>query len=387
MTSLARRTLLWTVLPLAMTGCPSDDTTSDDGAGDSTSDTPATTDANTSEATPAAESSGGAAESSTSAGGAESTSGGSTSAAATSSTGGDSTGGDGASSGEISICGNNVIEGDEICDLSQLAGETCQSLGHQGGQLGCLLTCEGFNTLGCFICGNDIVDLAEDCEGTVPEDVTCETLGFQAGTVSCGGDCLYDVSDCSICGDGIMAGPEQCDGIDLGGQTCTSLGFDSGELGCHIPTCAYDASGCEGGQYTQDFEGGPMVPPEFSIGGTQGWEVDNNNPIAGMFSAHSGPITHNQLSTLTITGNFAVAGEMRFFHRESTESCCDDLFFFVDGVQEAGWSGTGGPVEHIQPVTAGVHTFEWRYDKDGSVNTGADTVWIDDVFMVNGVPL
>lgn len=366
-----------------MAGCPDDTTTDDDGAGDSTSETPATTDANTSEATPAESSSGGAGESSTGAAG--ESSGGST-GVATGSTGAESTGADGGSSGAVSVCGNNVIEGDEVCDLAQLGGETCESLGHMGGQLGCLLTCEDYNTLGCFICGNDVIDLAEDCEGSVPKEVTCESLGFQAGTISCGSDCLYDLSDCSICGDGIAAGPEQCDGVDLGGETCASLGFDEGLLGCNIASCTYNASGCEGGQYTQDFEVG-VIPPEFTPGGAQGWEVDNNMPIAGMFSAHSGPITHNQISTFTLTGNFAVAGEMRFFHTESTESCCDDLFFFVDGVQAASWSGSNAAAEHVEPVAAGVHTFEWRYDKDGSVNTGADRVWIDDIFMVNGVPM
>ena len=91
--------------------------------------------------------------------------------------------------GEVSVCGNNIIEGDESCDLAQVNGETCESLGYQGGQLGCLLTCEDYNLLGCFICGNEVIDIAEDCEGSVPEEVDCESLGFQDGFVTCGDDC------------------------------------------------------------------------------------------------------------------------------------------------------------------------------------------------------
>jgi len=121
------------------------------------------------------------------------------------------------SSGPLpAVCGNNVIEDEEVCDLAQVNGETCESLGYEGGQLGCMLTCDAYNLLGCFICGNEVIDLAEDCEGEVPEDVTCESLGFQDGFVTCGDDCLYDTSECSVCGDGIAAGFEACD-ADGGG--------------------------------------------------------------------------------------------------------------------------------------------------------------------------
>ncbi len=143
-------------------------------------------------------------------------------------------------------CGNNIIEDGELCDLAQLNGETCESLGFEGGNLGCLLTCEDYNLLGCFICGNEVIDLAEDCEGSVPKEVTCVSLGFQAGEITCGRDCQYDLSECSICGDGIQQGPEECDGIDFDGQTCVTLGFDGGNLGCNLQQCAFVTTGCEG---------------------------------------------------------------------------------------------------------------------------------------------
>jgi hypothetical protein len=289
--------------------------------------------------------------------------------------------------GPIQVCGNNVIEGDEACDLAQLNGETCVSLGYQGGVLGCMLTCEDYNLLGCFICGNEVVDVAEDCEGDfVPEEVTCESMGYEGGWVTCGADCLYDTSECSICGDGVQQGPENCDGIDFGGETCVSLGFDMGDLGCIQASCAYDYSGCSGGIYFQDFELG-IVPPEFTVGGAQPFVVDGTNPIAGGFSAHSGPITHNQQSSLLISANFSAAGDISFFHEESTEPCCDHLEFYIDGIMQQEWSGTNAAAMASFPVAAGVHDFEWRYDKDGSVNTGSDTVWVDDVSMMPGVPI
>ncbi|MCB9715044.1 MAG: hypothetical protein H6712_14350 [Myxococcales bacterium] len=144
----------------------------------------------------------------------------------------------------ISVCGNNVIECDEVCDLAQLAGETCISLGNQGGQLGCSLTCDSYNELGCFICGNGVVDIAEDCESVVPDGVTCESMGFESGDLLCGTDCLWDTTDCAMCGDGIRQGAESCDGVDLGGEDCASLGLMGGTLACS-PGCSFDPSACD----------------------------------------------------------------------------------------------------------------------------------------------
>ncbi len=374
-TSLAWRSLLLLSLPFAVGACPSTepidvDTTGPASTGDeSTSTGPATTKGEDSTSTGVVDSS-------------------SSSTAAPTTDPSTSSGVVDDSTGEVAVCNNNVIEGDEVCDLSQVNGETCQSLGYQGGQLGCLLTCTDYNLLGCFICGNEVIDIAEDCEGEfVPEDVTCQSMGYEAGTVTCGTDCLYDVSDCSICGDGIQAGPEQCDGIDFDGQTCASIGFDEGNLACNLASCTFNVSGCSGGQYIQDFEAGVM-PPEFTQGGNLPWVVDNNVPIAGGFSAHSGAITHNQTSSMSITANFAAAGNITFSHRESTEACCDFLRFFMDGAQVMQWSGNTMVVGNQNtPVAAGMHTFEWRYVKDGSVNTGSDRVWVDNINLTPGVPI
>ncbi|MCX4247887.1 hypothetical protein [Paraliomyxa miuraensis] len=293
----------------------------------------------------------------------------------------------GESGGEVSVCGNNQIEGDEVCDLSQVNGETCQSLGYQGGQLGCLLTCDDYNLLGCFICGNEVVDIAEDCEGEVQEGVTCESLGYEAGDITCGADCLYDLSECSICGDGIQQGPENCDGIDFGGETCVSLGFDAGNLACNLANCSFNFSNCSGGQYIQDFEGGVM-PAQFTGGGNANWVVDNMMPIAGGFSAHSGVIGHSQQSQMNVNVNMAVAGTIDFAYSISSEACCDYLRFYVDGVQVVGaqWSGvTSGMASY--PVAAGAHTLQWRYQKDGSIVAGSDRAWVDNIVLVGGVPI
>lgn len=49
---------------------------------------------------------------------------------------------------EITICGNNIKEGEEDCDNSDLAGKTCQNFGYTQGTLSCLPSCD-FNFSNC----------------------------------------------------------------------------------------------------------------------------------------------------------------------------------------------------------------------------------------------
>jgi hypothetical protein len=285
------------------------------------------------------------------------------------------------------VCGNNIIEETEACDLAQVNGETCESQGYEGGQLGCLLTCEGYNFLGCFICGNEVVDLAEDCEGSVPEEVTCEALGFQDGWISCGDDCLYDISECSICGDGIQSGPEECDGIDFDGQTCVTAGFEGGNLACNLAECAFVYSGCQGGQYIQNFEAALAIPVDFEVGASAPWTVSEANPINGSRSARSGALPVGGVTNLTLDASFPSAGNVSFFHREDTAAGWDFLRFYRDGVLLMSWSGNNAAVEYSGAVPAGNHTFQWRFERSGFVDAGQNAVWVDDITLGGGVPL
>jgi hypothetical protein len=285
------------------------------------------------------------------------------------------------------VCGNNIIEGDEVCDLAQVNGETCESLGYQGGQLGCLLTCEDYNLLGCFICGNEVIDIAEDCEGgVVPEEIDCQSLGFQDGFVTCGDDCLYDLSECSICGDGIQSGYEQCDGIDFGGETCASIGFDSGNLACNLAQCAFVYSGCMGGMYVQDFEASMDMPIEFDLDAVAPWEVDDSMPINDARSARSGALPGGGITNMTLMTSFPAAGNVSFMHRENTQAGWDYLRFYRDGVLQQSWSGNLAAAMYSAPVAAGNHTFQWRFESSG-FGGAAGTVWVDDITLTGGVPL
>ncbi len=48
----------------------------------------------------------------------------------------------------------------------------------------------------CPICGNGIAESAEECDGTDLAGQTCESLGFQGGRLTCNPDCTLNASGC-----------------------------------------------------------------------------------------------------------------------------------------------------------------------------------------------
>ena len=73
-------------------------------------------------------------------------------------------------------------------------------------------------------------------------------------------------------------------------------------------------------------------------------------------------------------------GSVRFKVRTSTEADYDELVFLIDGEEKLRLSGENSWIDSgAFAVTAGLHTFEWRYSKDGGTSTGEDAVWLDDI--------
>ncbi len=112
----------------------------------------------------------------------------------------------------IGYCGNNVREGTEVCDGTDLGGQTCQSQGFDAGTLTCNLNCDGFNTSGCrfYECGNHICEL------------------------SAGEDCLSCPTDCN----GVQSGnPNK--------QYCCGDGEGNNPVNCSDPRCTASGNTCE----------------------------------------------------------------------------------------------------------------------------------------------
>jgi len=112
--------------------------------------------------------------------------------------------------------------------------------------------------------------------------------------------------------------------------------------------------------------------------GDRNWTIISWEKNSGNYSAKAGSIGHDESTSLKVRLNCA-AGDITFYSKTSSEGNCDYLKFYINGVEKRKWSGTNDWTEVSFPVTAGTRTFKWTYSKDGSVNRGSDTVWIDDI--------
>lgn len=129
--------------------------------------------------------------------------------------------------------------------------------------------------------------------------------------------------------------------------------------------------------YAQGFEGTPnlaawSMPP---LSDTT-WAVDTSFALTGSASltATAGIM---QNSRIEFRGYFA-RGILTFQARVDRNSCCDEIQVFVDGDRFYRTAANHAWEEGAVLLQAGVHTIEFRYDRDdfGSPPEGA---WIDDI--------
>lgn len=159
-------------------------------------------------------------------------------------------------------CGNGIVDMGEACDGFDLAGATCSSLmPGRIGTLTCRADCSSYDTTMCYYhnggppgtCGNNIVETNEICDGTDLAGATCDTLAAgNIGTLICAPDCLnFDTTMCYLpptprtCGNNIKEIGEICDGTDLARTTCNTLATGNiGTLRCSADCLNFDTSAC-----------------------------------------------------------------------------------------------------------------------------------------------
>ncbi|HNQ43225.1 MAG TPA: S8 family serine peptidase, partial [Candidatus Cloacimonadota bacterium] len=100
------------------------------------------------------------------------------------------------------------------------------------------------------------------------------------------------------------------------------------------------------------------------------WTVQSSEKYSGTYAAKSGAISHNGLTELSLTLTVSANGDISFFNKVSSEASYDFMRFYIDGVQQASWSGNVEWTLQSYPVTTGTRTFKWAYVKDGSVSNG-----------------
>jgi alpha-tubulin suppressor-like RCC1 family protein len=143
------------------------------------------------------------------------------------------------------ICGDDVVqtEFEEQCDPGSFVTTSCSDEGYGGGEITiCLDTCK-FDLSNCTGgCGDGTIQplLGEVCEYTDLNGESCENLGYYGGDLLCNAPednngCEYDISSCEqagFCGDNITQTSfgESCD-TDIPTIECETAGYH-GVIGC-----------------------------------------------------------------------------------------------------------------------------------------------------------
>lgn len=83
--------------------------------------------------------------------------------------------------------------------------------------------------------------------------------------------------------------------------------------------------------------------------------------------------------TATVTLDLEEDGTVSFWRKVSSENGWDFLRFYINDSLEGSWSGVSDWTEFSYSISSGVNTLKWEYVKDGSVSSGQDAGWIDDV--------
>ncbi len=140
----------------------------------------------------------------------------------------------------------------------------------------------------------------------------------------------------------------------------------------------YWGCGLPGEEIIEPFETGDFSLFDWQIDANYPWSITTTDPYEGTYCMKSGGAGVNSvISNMTVTVNIPADGEMSFFGKISSEQSWDYGYFFIDGTQMGSYTGAGNWGERKFPITAGDHTFQWQYTKDGSVNNNDDCFYVD----------
>lgn len=130
--------------------------------------------------------------------------------------------------------------------------------------------------------------------------------------------------------------------------------------------------------FSESFEG-ESIPGlwETSEASQNSWFITGSESSDGNQSLRAGDINDSQSSGIQIQALFN-SGELTFDYKVDSENCCDRLRVYIDGNVVGTYTNYNWTTVSLA-IPDGEHVIEWRYVKDGSVSSGQDTAWIDNI--------
>ena len=190
-----------------------------------------------------------------------------------------------------------------------------------------------------------------------------------------GGTAPYMINDVGLGSRVILSAPESASGVPfaawVGCDTVTELQCDVVIRGDMQVTALFSA----GAASFADAVDAPQLV--FNSSGDSDWQIDFATSAQGVTSIRSGVLADSQQSSVETTINGA--GTLRFSWKVSSEQGYDFLRLYVNGQRYTDISGEINWYEAEVTLQDGSHQIRWTYVKDGSVTSGADAGWLDNV--------
>lgn len=131
------------------------------------------------------------------------------------------------------------------------------------------------------------------------------------------------------------------------------------------------------GLIVEDFETGDFSKFEWEMSGNADWTIVNSGAYEGTYAAKSGSIGDMSESEMFLELEVASNDSIAFYTKVSSEATYDFLRFYINNQLKDEWAGEINWTRVAFPVSAGVQTFRWVYEKDQSVANGGDCAWVD----------
>lgn len=123
----------------------------------------------------------------------------------------------------------------------------------------------------------------------------------------------------------------------------------------------------------------------YLTGGPASWYGQTSSSFYDGDSAQSGDIANGQTSWLSFQTAYVSSGGIyvKFIWKVSCEERGDMLNFYIDSNRVDGIDGEVDWQSEAHYVPEGVHTLEWKYEKDMGISEGADAGWVDHVEVIS----